>query len=230
MGALARLTDVEVRYGNRTVLALPSFEVRAGERVGLLGPSGAGKTTLLGLLAGIGERAGGDVEVLGIDPGRASDRRGRAARARIGYLAQSLDLVGPLSVRNNVALGRVGRRSAMGTILDLIRARADAEIDGVLDAVGLGGYERRRTDTLSGGEQQRVAIARVLHQQPGIMMADEPVASLDPVRADDVLGLLDLAAGDGPLVISLHDPERARAAAPASSGSARGGSSSTGRS
>lgn len=207
---LARLVGLEVRYGSAVALTIPRLDVAAGERVGVLGPSGAGKSTLLRVMMGLVPSHSGTVDVLGIDPAEASDRRGRAARSDIGYLAQSLDLVTPLSARANVGLGRVGRRRAGRVLWDLVRRSPDSHIDGVLAEVGLDALGPRRTSLLSGGEQQRVAIARVLHQQPRLLLADEPVANLDPVRADEILELLDRAAGPGALVVSLHDPGRAR--------------------
>jgi phosphonate transport system ATP-binding protein len=203
-----------VRFAGTTALDAVSLEVEAGEVVGLIGPSGAGKTTLLRLLNGTQRPDEGEVVV----EGRALTERGesdlRALRARIGFIPQSFDLVPNLRVSQNVLLARLGRGGWLTGMRALLWPAQDdlEQVHQTLQRVGIGDRIFQRTDTLSGGEQQRVAIARALHQQPVALLADEPVASVDPARAREVVGLLvDLARERGvALVVSLHDLPLAR--------------------
>ena len=201
---------LEVRHGARFHLGPVSFEVGVGERVALVGPSGGGKTTLLRQISGTGPRPdAGWVHVDGTEV-RALTRRRRAEA--VGLLHQSHDLVEPLKVRHNVQAGLLGRWSLTTAILammGLVRAR---EAEAALADVGLEDRTDHRTSELSGGERQRVALARLLVQRPLLWLADEPVASLDPTLAREVLELLSTLAVHhrGALVCSLHQPELAR--------------------
>ncbi len=204
----ACLHDVVVRYGDRVALSVTRLELRHGERIAVLGPSGAGKSTLLRVLVGAQRPDSGQVRILGRDISDP-DSLDRGFRARVGYLSQSLDLVTQLSAAVNVGLGRVGRQSGYATLRSVIGSPS-SDVAAVIRDVGLDGKERQRTSRLSGGEQQRVAIGRLLYQQPEVVVADEPVANLDPARADDLLDRLAASVQGGTVVISLHDPERAQ--------------------
>lgn len=204
------LRNVSVAFGDRRALDGVSLTVRPGERVALVGPSGAGKSTLLGLCNGTVAPTGGRLEVLGTDPARASAGDLRALRARIGAVHQRLNLVGPLRVVHNVNAGRLGRWSRWRALASLVRPLQVDQAREALARVGIAEHLNARTDRLSGGEQQRVALARVLVQDPELVLADEPVSSLDPARAAEVMGLLCgvLDERDGPrrtLLVSLHD-------------------------
>jgi phosphonate transport system ATP-binding protein len=189
------------------------LEVEAGERIALVGPSGAGKTTLLRTLNGqIPPRAG----LLLFEGQNLATLNGaslRRVRAHIGFVTQKHDLVEPLRVDKNVMAGALGRWSTLHALRFLLWSSPSelAQAEVALSAVGLASKLRQPTSALSGGEQQRVAIARALIQAPRLLLADEPVASLDPQTAEEVLDLLTgLTKARGmALICSLHQPELA---------------------
>ena len=167
-----------------------SFVVRQGEAVALIGPNGSGKTTLMRLLLGLIGSASGSVRLLGADLSTLDGARLRRLRAQVGFIWQRHNLVPRLSVLSNVIHGALGRSASpalwrQGSAPSALRKEALS----CLDRVGLAGLAGRRADGLSGGESQRVAIARALMQRPRIILADEPVASLDPQVAEEVMAL-----------------------------------------
>lgn len=195
-----------------------TLRVDAGERVAVVGPSGAGKSTLVNLINGrllLDDAAvDGDVDVLGSDPAALAGRARRRHAARIGTVRQSLDLVGPMQVVHNVNAGHLGTWSARRSLWSLVRPHGVEAVADLLELVGLDrGLVHARVDQLSGGQQQRVAIARLVAQSPDLVVADEPVASLDPTLSAVVLELLARPPGEHrwTLVVSLHQPELARA-------------------
>ena len=200
------LRGVRVVYDRHTALDGFDLELAAGERVALVGPSGAGKTTVLRLCTGSVRPSAGVVEVLGLDLATASAERLRDFRRRVGTVYQQLDLVGPLRVVHNVNAGRLGswsRRRALGSLVKPVQVDVARH---ALARVGIADKLYERTDRLSGGEQQRVALARVLVQEPELILADEPVSSLDPARAEEVMDLLgEVVAERRTLLVSLHD-------------------------
>ncbi len=191
-----------------------NLEVGCGERVALLGPSGAGKTTLLRVINGVIVPRSGSVEVQGVNLRNLEPRAQRQLRSRIGFVHQDHSLVSNLRVLHNVVAGRLGQRGFWSSLRGIVRtSQADLlEVHRILERVGIGDKLYQRTDSLSGGQQQRVALARALFQQPKMLLADEPVASVDPTRSRDLLSLMtELAAEEGwTLVVSLHDFELAR--------------------
>ncbi len=204
-GAVAfELREVGIRFGPVAALDGVSLAVRAGERVAIIGPSGAGKTTLLGVLNTSLSPSAGRVRVLGQEPGRLAPAPLRALRARIGTVYQLLHLVPQASTLENVLMGALGRRGALSLALAPLRPSERAAVAGVLAEVGLDGHLDQRVDRLSGGEQQRVAVARVLYQAPEAILADEPFASVDPRRAAAIVELLVRAARGRALVLSTH--------------------------
>jgi phosphonate transport system ATP-binding protein len=187
--------------------------VRAGEFVAVLGRSGAGKTTLLRAINRLVEPTAGTVRVDGRDVTRAGAGELRLIRRRIGMVFQQFNLVRRLSVLDNVVAGRLGyvrpAPSLFGRFPEADRTLAFA----CLAAVDLAHLAARRADTLSGGEQQRVAIARALAQEPAVILADEPTASLDPQLTTtimDILRRINVERGLT-LVVSQHQLETARA-------------------
>ena len=201
------------RHGLVSSLNGLTFDVRVGERVALIGPSGAGKTTLFRLLNATLRPTSGSVCFDGQDVGTMSGRELRAMRRRIGTIYQQHHLVPALSALENTLCGRLGHWSLLETMRSVVRPRK-REIEhamAALEAVGLADKHRSRADQLSGGQQQRLAIARVLMQDPDVILADEPFASLDPALTETVASLLiGLAPGDKrTLVITLHDVELA---------------------
>jgi phosphonate transport system ATP-binding protein len=213
---MLKLNDVTVRYVRQgsPVLNRLSFDAGAGECVALVGPSGSGKTTLLRSINSTVAIESGEVWVGEARVSGARGRELREIRSRIAFIAQKHDLVDRLRVYQNVMAGALGRWSTAHALRFLAWPKA-AELDEAreaLDCVNLAHKLRNRTTELSGGEQQRVAIARALVQHPLVILADEPVASLDPDTAAQVLELLcNLARGRGiTLICSLHQPELAR--------------------
>ena len=202
-----RVRGAGVSFGGVRALSGVDLRVGRGECVALIGPSGAGKSSLLSLLNGSLAPGAGRVEALGVDLGGASARERRAVQARIGTVRQQFDLVGQLRVVHNVNAGRLGRWSLWKAVTSLLVPREVGAVRHALAQVGLEDKLHERTDRLSGGEQQRVAIARVLVQEPQAILADEPIASLDRTRGAEIVDLmLALSAELGTtLVVSLHD-------------------------
>ncbi len=205
---------VSKTYGERRALSEVSLDVAKGEMVALIGPSGSGKSTLLRTLTGLVRiDKGGRVRTAGLviqEGGHLTDRV-REARARTGFIFQQFNLVGRLSLFSNVMVGALakvpGWRGALGWWPSEDRKRAME----ALTRVGVAEYAAQRANTLSGGQQQRGAIARTLVQGAESILADEPVASLDPVSARRVMATLsELNAKDGlTVIITLHHVEYA---------------------
>jgi phosphonate transport system ATP-binding protein len=213
---MLKIEDLTVRYALQSPAVLNHLRLSAepGECVALVGPSGSGKTTLLRSINASVPIESGEVWV---DSVRISATRGtalRAVRSRIAFIAQKHDLVDRLRVYQNVMAGALGRWSSAHALRFLAWPKASEldEASEALQSVGLARKLRSHTTELSGGEQQRVAIARALVQHPLVMLADEPVASLDPDTAAQVLELLcNLARTRGiTLLCSLHQPDLAR--------------------
>ena len=209
-GVSCRVTGLNHIYGERSALNDVTFNVGAGEMVAVLGSSGSGKTTLLRLIAGMLRPTGGEIEVYGVRPFDVSDAALRTGL--VGMMQQRLDLVPQLSARHNVDAGMLGRWGLLRSLAGLLFPVFHEPTTAALARVGLAGRESERVSRLSGGEQQRVALARVLVQDPGLILADEPVASLDPALADELLALFRTVVKErGRTVIaSLHNPEMAR--------------------
>jgi phosphonate transport system ATP-binding protein len=179
--------------------------LHAGEFVALLGASGAGKTTLLRLLAGLDAPDRGRIERPG---GTARRRRGDTS---VALIFQRPRLVGRLPAIENVLAGRLGHVSRLRGLAKRFHAHDWRRAFAALDCVGLLDRAAERTDRLSGGEQQRIAIARALAQQPRVLLADEPVSSLDPANAELVIDTLRALARSGLAVLaSLHQPQFAQ--------------------
>jgi phosphonate transport system ATP-binding protein len=182
--------NVSKKFGDNLALEDVSLDVYRSEMVVLLGLSGSGKSTLLRCLNGLHPVTSGTVEVGGTRVDAASHAQLRALRRNVGFVFQHFNLVSRLSCIENVLIGGLGKLKfpRYGALTYPKSMRADAL--GHLDRVGLAEFAERRADTLSGGQQQRVAIARTLMQAPGLVLADEPVASLDPENAGVVMDLL----------------------------------------
>jgi putative ABC transport system ATP-binding protein len=181
-----------------------SLELRGGEMVALVGPSGCGKSTLLNLLSGVDRADSGAVLVCGVDLTRADERDlVRLRRSKIGIVFQAFHLVPHLTVEENVALP-----------LALAGVRDDERVRALLERVGLGARRKHHPSELSGGEQQRTAVARALVHKPAIVLADEPTGNLDSSSGATVLALLDeLRRTEGAaLVLATHDAKVAASA------------------
>jgi phosphonate transport system ATP-binding protein len=187
--------------------------VAAGEFLVVLGPSGSGKTTLLRAINRLVEPTAGSIRVAGQAVTGAPAAALRAARRRMGMIFQQFNLVRRASVIDNVLAGRLGYVPSWPSLLARF-PRADRELGvNCLRQVGLAAMAERRADKLSGGEQQRVAIARALAQQPSVILADEPTASLDPALTGSIMDILRrINAERGlTLVVSQHQLDTALA-------------------
>lgn len=196
-------------FGDRVAISDVAFCVHPGEFVAVLGASGAGKTTLFRAITGLALPDTGEIRLAGTADGVAQGRERRA----VGVVFQQFNLVSRLSALDNVLAGRLGYVPAWrGWTRHFERADRLLALE-CLDRVGLLDFAGQRADTLSGGQQQRVAIARALAQHPGLIVADEPVASLDPQISAGILELLrGICHVDGVAVLcSLHQVHLARA-------------------
>jgi putative ABC transport system ATP-binding protein len=197
------LEDVRRRYeragGASGVTALDgvSFDVAPGETVALVGPSGCGKSTTLNVVAGVDAADSGRVVVCGLDLGRATEAElTLLRRRRVGVVFQSFHLMPNLTVEENVALP-----------LALDRRRDPDRVRNLVERVGLAARRTHYPSELSGGEQQRAAVARALAARPGVLVADEPTGNLDSATGRAILDLLDeLRREEGAaLLLATHD-------------------------
>lgn len=208
---MMQLSDVGVVFGELTALHPTSIAFVRGELAILLGSSGAGKSTLLRCLNHLTPPTSGAVTVAGLGDLR-TPRFLHEHRRRTGMVFQQHQLIKRYTALQNVLLGRLGYHSALRTLFPLTRHERRIALE-CLARVGLLHKALERVDRLSGGQQQRIGIARALAQQPQILLADEPVASLDPATAHTVLTLLQrICKEDGiAMVVSLHQVELATA-------------------
>ncbi len=213
--AVLSLRDVSKTFAARLALDAVSLEVRRGEMIALIGASGSGKSTLLRAIAGLVTIDAGEGRIDAFDEcvqanGRLSAKV-RRARVRMGFIFQQFNLVGRLTLFTNVAMGALGRIGFWRGVLGRWPADTrDAAMAG-LSRMGIADHAGQRAGALSGGQQQRGAIARALVQRAKVILADEPVASLDPVAARRVMAILQgLNAEDGlTVLVSLHQVDYA---------------------
>ncbi|WP_019043859.1 phosphonate ABC transporter ATP-binding protein [Comamonas testosteroni] len=204
------IRNLRKSYGSNHVLHGIDMDVKAGEFVVMLGLSGAGKSTLLRCMNGLNQPDSGQLQVGGIDLMRRHSRRELARH--VAMVFQHHNLVQRLSVRKNVLTGRLGQVGTLASVLQLFRQSDIALADACLQRVGLAHKADERTEALSGGQMQRVGIARALAQQPQLILADEPVASLDPKTARSVLQYLRDATRELGIAVvcNLHQVDYAR--------------------
>lgn len=204
------IRNLRKSYGSNHVLHGIDMDVKAGEFVVMLGLSGAGKSTLLRCMNGLNCPDSGTLQVGDIDLMRQHSRR--ALARHVAMVFQHHNLVQRLSVRKNVLTGRLGQVSTLASVLQLFK-RSDIQLTNqCLERVGLAHKCDERTEALSGGQMQRVGIARALAQQPQVILADEPVASLDPKTARNVLQYLRDATREMGIAVvcNLHQVEYAK--------------------
>ena len=206
MNPCIELRGVRCTVAGRTVLDIDRLVVGEGERVAIVGHNGAGKSTLLRVLSGFTRPTAGQVSVLGVrldtplPPARL-----RALRGEAGQVLQGLHLVPRLSALENVLIGSLGRVSGWRSWVRRYPAHECERACAALATVGMLDKASMRTDGLSGGERQKVAIARLLVQAPRLILADEPTAALDPAAAQEICRVLGTAAGDATLVAVVHN-------------------------
>jgi len=211
--SLIEASSVGLRYPTgRLALDGASLAMEAGELVVLLGANGCGKTTLLRCIAGMLRPTAGRVRVAGRELGELSGNALRDARMALGMVFQQARLVRRRTVLANVQAGTLGRHRTLAAALGWLPSCERACALSCLESVGLEDFAPQRADTLSGGQAQRAAVARALAQRPRALLADEPVASLDPEAAEELMRLLrHLAHGEGLGVLCvLHQPDLAR--------------------
>ncbi len=190
-----------------------NLHISEGEFVAIIGPSGAGKSTLIRTINGLVKITEGDLIVEGKHVQKLKENELRLLRRKIGMIFQSFNLVKRMSVLRNVLVGRLGYVPTIKSLLNLF-PKEDIEFAlSNLEKVGIREKAYVRADQLSGGQQQRVAIARALTQQPDIMLADEPVASLDPPTAKVVMDYLKKFNEELNIttLVNLHDVDLAKA-------------------
>jgi len=191
----------------KTVLRDISLSVTEVGITAIIGPSGTGKSTLLRCINRLVEPTSGSIRIGGLDICKFSGSDLRAARRRIGMIFQEFNLVDRLSVMENVLCGRLGYISAWRAWLRSFPREDINMAFELLDHVGLSEFVTVRADSLSGGQRQRVGIARALMQQPQILLADEPTASLDPKTSVEIMELLlELSVSlQMPVLVNMHD-------------------------
>ena len=217
-GTVVAARGLTKRY-DRGVIALDGLNltIGRGEFVGFLGPSGAGKTTLFRLLNGALRPTTGELAVFGTALPGLHGAALRHLRCRIATVPQSHGLVSSLTAAQNVILGTLGGRAALPALrmLAYLTPGERAAAFDALNRVGIGDKIYTRVDQLSGGQQQRVAVARALLQGANLILADEPIASVDAETAVVLLGLFrELCATGRTVLVSLHQPDLARGYCP----------------
>ncbi|MDN5926048.1 MAG: phosphonate ABC transporter ATP-binding protein [Hyphomicrobiales bacterium] len=215
------MTAISVRnlsksFGKKRALDEVSLDIKRGEMVALIGASGSGKSTLIRHICGLDTASAGhsNIEILGklIQESGKLTAEARAIRGRVGVVFQQFNLVNRLSVLSNVLFGNLGRIPAWRGTLGWFSAEEKKAAREALARVGIPEVAWQRASTLSGGQQQRAAIARTLVQRSDILLADEPIASLDPSSARRVMEILAAVNRDQEItcVVSLHQVEYAR--------------------
>ncbi|MBY5320778.1 phosphonate ABC transporter ATP-binding protein [Rhizobium leguminosarum bv. viciae] len=206
------LKNVTRRFGKKLAVDSVTLAIPQGQMVGIIGRSGAGKSTLLRMINRLQEPSSGSVHFAGVE---VSGLRGQALRnwqRDCAMIFQQFNLVPRLDVLTNVMLGRLNHRSTLMSLLNIFTREERVHAIAALERLGIEQTALQAAGTLSGGQQQRVAIARALMQNPKMVLADEPIASLDPLNAKIVMDALrDINEREGITVITnLHTLDTAR--------------------
>ena len=209
---MLELHGVTKRFGETLAVDKVSFRCERGELVGIIGRSGAGKSTLLRLINRLSDPTEGRVTWDGEDVSRLKGKALRRWRRRCAMIFQQFNLCPRLDVITNVLVGVVAERPLASSLIKFFPAQDRARAILELDALDMAHAALQRAGTLSGGQQQRVAIARAMLQEPDLVLADEPVASLDPVNADVVMEALEKICRERnvPVIVNLHSLDIAR--------------------
>jgi phosphonate transport system ATP-binding protein len=200
------------RFGDRAAVDRVTIEVDRPIMLGIIGRSGAGKSTLLRMINRLTDSSEGRIVVEGRDVTALTGRAMRDWQSQCAMIFQQFNLVPRLDVVSNVLHGTLNRRSTLATMFSLFPKEDIHRAIGILDRLGIAEHAAKRAEALSGGQQQRVAIARAVMQDPKIVLADEPIASLDPMNAQLVMDdLRRIHEEDGRMVIcNLHTLDTAR--------------------
>jgi len=185
-----RAEQVILGYGKKEVVKGVNLTIQKGEFLSIIGPSGVGKTTLLMSINATNTVLGGTMQVLGQQLHNISHRDLKKLRSRIGVIFQGFNLVSRLSVLDNIASGMLHRTSLLSSLIKHYTPHQYEELYEIMQVVGIEAEALSRCDRLSGGQKQRVAIARAIAQHPEIIVADEPISSLDPVSSRNVMETL----------------------------------------
>jgi len=209
---MLELHGVTKRFGETLAVDKISFRCERGELVGIIGRSGAGKSTLLRLINRLTDPSEGRITWDGVDVSQLKGKPLRRWRRRCAMIFQQFNLCPRLDVITNVLVGVVAERPMASSIIKFFPAEDRARAILELDALDMAGAALQRAGTLSGGQQQRVAIARAMLQEPDLVLADEPVASLDPVNAEVVMEALQTICRERnlPVIVNLHSLDIAR--------------------
>ena len=210
---MLELRKVTKRFGDTIAVNNVSLSFVPGQMVGVIGRSGAGKSTLLRLINRLASAGEGRITFGDLDVGALEGRALRAWRARCAMIFQQFNLVNRLDVLTNVMIGRIGTASTLPIMFKRFPEGDRASAALALDRLDLLSQALQRADTLSGGQQQRVAIARALMQKPSLILADEPIASLDPRNARLVMDALRVINRQDKITVitNLHTLDAARA-------------------
>ena len=210
---MLELQSVTRRFGAVTAVDSVTLTVPRGQMLGVIGRSGAGKSTLLRMINRLTDPTEGQIRYAGRDVTLLSGKALRDWRTSCAMIFQQFNLVGRLDVLTNVLVGRLNHRPVLSSLLKMFTAEERAMALATLDRFDLAEQALQRADTLSGGQQQRVAICRALMQEPKILLADEPIASLDPRNAKIVMDALRTVNGADRLtvIVNLHTLDTARA-------------------
>jgi phosphonate transport system ATP-binding protein len=194
-------------FGTKRAVDGVSLQIPKGQFVGVIGPSGAGKSTLLRMVNRLIDPSGGRIVWNGEDVGARSGRDLRHWRARCAMIFQQFNLVGRMDVLTNVLMGRLDHVGLLPSLLRVFPYEDKLLALAALEQLDMGSYVAQRAETLSGGQQQRVAIARALVQEPELVLADEPIASLDPRNTSVVMDALRRINRDYGITVlcNLHD-------------------------
>jgi len=200
------------KFGANTAVDNASFALEKSQMIGIIGRSGAGKSTVLRMINRMTDATDGIIEFEGRNILTLTGRAKRAWQADCAMIFQQFNLIPRLDVMTNVLMGRLIDHSAIGSILRFFTRDERLQALAALDRLGIAEHAIKRAEALSGGQQQRVAIARALVQDPKIILADEPIASLDPMNAQIVMDALrDIHERDGRTIIAnLHTLDTAR--------------------
>ncbi len=198
--------ELQFNIQGKLILDINTLSIKHGERIAIVGHNGAGKSTLIKLFTGFMSCSSGNLNVLDrkMDTFLSSEAL-RQLRKEIGQVLQGLHLVARLSAIDNILIGSLGRLSGWKSLAGIYPQEEIELARQALHAVGMNLNAETRADKLSGGEKQRVAIARMLMQKPRLILADEPTAALDPGAAADICELLVKSAQDATLITVVHN-------------------------